>query len=75
VGWTLDRDESALGVAAIGVFIAAAFFLAAHDDITSSRDLYIQRNQLAGLIRDMDALTWLDEHDIDIPEWITEQLD
>ena len=73
--WVIGRDEDALGVAALGVLIAQAFFVATHSPTASSRDLFPQRSQMAGLLRESEALEWLDEHDIEIPDWITEQID
>ena len=63
------------GAATAGVLIAEAHFVASHGETLSSAALFPSRRILADLLRYSDADRWRNAHDVDGPEWLTENDD
>jgi tetratricopeptide (TPR) repeat protein len=68
--WTWQLQEDAAGLAAAGIFIAQAYFVATHGTISSSHDLFPSRKDLRDMLRETGAYPWLHTEDVDLPEWL-----
>jgi hypothetical protein len=66
--WTWQQEEEAAGVAAARIFIAQAYFVAAHDTVPTSNDIFPSREILREMLGQTDAYAWLEHHDIELPE-------
>jgi hypothetical protein len=69
-GWAWQQQEDAAGAAAARIFIAQAYFVATHDTMSSSQDIFPSREMLREMLRQTDAYAWLEDHDVELPEWL-----
>jgi tetratricopeptide (TPR) repeat protein len=69
-GWVWQQEEEAAGVAAARIFIAQAYFVATHDTVPTSNDIFPSRENLREMLRQTAAYAWLENHDVELPEWL-----
>jgi hypothetical protein len=70
--WLREHHEDAAGIAMTGVFVAQALFVATHDTITSAKQIFPGRTTLRELLVESDTLPWLEQHDIEPPDWLAD---
>lgn len=69
-GWAWQQLEHAAGAAVVGIYVAEAYFVAAHAEPESSADIFPTREFLRSLLRDSDTYGWLETQDIELPDWL-----
>jgi hypothetical protein len=62
--------EDAAGVAVTQILIAEAYFVATQGGIDSAHDLFPAREQLRELLTETEAYEWLENEDIELPQWL-----
>jgi tetratricopeptide (TPR) repeat protein len=70
--WTGMHEQDAIGVTISRMFVAQALFVAAHDAVDSSAAVFPSREILRATLVSTEAFDWLDQHDVQVPEWLAD---
>jgi tetratricopeptide (TPR) repeat protein len=69
-GWAWQHQDAAAGVAAARIFIAQAYFVATHDTVPTSNDIFPSPETLRRMLLQTDAYAWLEHQDVELPTWL-----
>jgi hypothetical protein len=75
VRWIAPYLEDAEGAAVACVFIAQAFFLASHGEVSSRATLLPGVSTLRDLLRQSGSYDWLIAQTAELPQWLTQESD
>jgi hypothetical protein len=74
-GWAWQQQEEAAGAAAARIFIAQAYFVATHDNVPTSNDIFPSRATLREILASSDAYAWLEKQNVELPDWLQTAID
>jgi tetratricopeptide (TPR) repeat protein len=69
-GWTLQREEDAVGAAATAVAVTEGLFVATNTSLRSSAELFPNRAFLRTLLNESETYEWLEHEDVELPDWL-----
>ncbi|HET7049343.1 MAG TPA: hypothetical protein VFI54_13865, partial [Solirubrobacteraceae bacterium] len=72
---TIHMPPEAAGVAIASLLMNQAFFVASQGAISSSADLFPATALLRDCVHDGHTDDWLRDHDVVLPQWLTDEDD